>query len=87
VEKRNKKIFAVALAASILTAAAGMLRQGYPPSGRFFVAMPGILVGLLFGFFLDSPIVVVPAIILANAFTYYGVVRGILSLRRRKGAD
>jgi len=48
--------------------------------------MPGLLIGLLFGFFLDSPLVVIPAIILANAFIYYGIVRGILLLRGRKDA-
>jgi hypothetical protein len=86
-DTRNKKIFAAALAVSILTAAVGMLHQGYPPSGRFYIAMPGTLIGLLLGYFLDSQILVVPAIILSNAITYYGIVRGILQLRSRKGAD
>ena len=86
-EKGNRKIFAVALAVSILTAAVSLLRQGYPPSGRFYLALPGILIGLLFGFFLDSPYLVGPAIILANAFTYYGIVMGILKLRGKKSAD
>jgi hypothetical protein len=81
------KIKAAALAAAVATGAIGMLHQGYPPSWRLYLAMPGLLIGLLLGFSIDSQILVIPATIGANALVYYGIARGLLSLTRRKGAD
>ncbi len=83
-EKRRKKIFILALVAAIATTAIALFHQGYPPSGRFYLAMPGVLFGLLLGFVIDSPVVVIPGIVLANAFTYFYAARTILHFTKRK---
>jgi hypothetical protein len=67
--KRNKTIFTTAFALAIATTSIGMLHQSYPPSARFYLAMPGVLFGLLLGFAIDSQMLVIPAVVLANAFT------------------
>jgi hypothetical protein len=72
---------AVALCAAA-TLAIG-ITAGYPPTWRFYVGMPGLAVGLLFGWAIDIPQAVYVVGFLSNAFFYYGAVKLVLAVARR----
>ena len=57
--------------AALITTAIGTIHQGYPPTPRFYVAMPGLAVGLLTGFFGGPSFLVFPLAIVVNALSYY----------------
>jgi len=49
--------------------------------------MPGLFIGLLSGRFVDSPIPIIPVTMGSNALLYFGIVKAVLFLAQRKGAD
>jgi len=59
------------------------MTDGYPPSWRFYVGMPGLVIGLLAGWAIDIPQVVYVVGFLSNAFFYYGAVKMALVVARR----
>jgi hypothetical protein len=71
----------VALCAAA-TLAIGMT-AGYPPTWRFYVGMPGLAIGLIFGWAIDIPQAVYVVGFLSNAFFYYGAVKVVLAVARR----
>ena len=68
----DKRTLSIAVCvAALITTAIGTVHQGNPPSPRFYVAMPGLAVGLLSGFAGGPSFLVIPLAIAANALTYY----------------
>jgi hypothetical protein len=86
-EQTNRHIWMASIVAATATGAIGLVHLGYPLSLRFFLAMPGLLIGLLSGRFVSSPIPIIPVTIGSNALFYFGIAKAVLFLSRRKGAD
>jgi hypothetical protein len=59
------------------------ITDGHPPTWRFYVGMPGLVIGLLAGWAIDIPQGVYVVGFLANAFFYYGAVKMVLVVARR----
>ncbi len=77
--QRNKVLWLISIAAAGALTASGihaknLAELSYGEAG-LYRQMPGIIVGLLSGFFLDSPVVLVVVTIAANATVYYFLLR------------
>lgn len=79
---RNRWLWLIALVAAGALTASGMHAHNMGPGG-LYRQMPGIVLGLLSGFLLDSSVVVVAATIATNAAMYYCVLRLLVWFWRR----
>jgi uncharacterized membrane protein len=78
---RNRVLWVISFAAAGALTASGMHAHNVGPGG-FYRQMPGIVLGLFSGYFLDSPVVVIVVTIAANAVLYYFVLRLLMRLWR-----
>jgi hypothetical protein len=80
----KRKLWIAAFCAAAITTAIGTVHQGYPPTPRFYVALPGLAAGLVTGWAIDSPLVVFPLMVTVNALAYYGILRLILRFSQHR---
>ena len=85
-EQTDRRIWISSAVAAVATCAIGLVHQGWS-SSRWYLAMPGLFIGLLSGRLVDSPIPIIPVTIGSNALLYFGVVKAVLFLSHRKDAD
>jgi len=78
-DRQTKLVVALCAVATLAIS----MTDGYPPTWRFYVGMPGLAIGLLFGWAIDIPQVVYVVGFLSNAFFYYGAVKVVLAAARR----
>jgi hypothetical protein len=77
--QRNKVLWSISIAAAGALTASGIhaknLAELNHREAGLYRQMPGIIVGLLSGFFLNSPVAVVVVTIAVNVTVYYFVLR------------
>ncbi len=84
---RNKVLWSISIAAAGALTASGIHAKNAAElthgEAGLYRQMPGIIVGLLSGFFLGSPVVVIVVTVVANATVYYFFLRFAIWLWRK----